>query len=916
MRSNYFPFITISVLLGLAWYSIAQQKDQKLLEANRLYELDYPSEEEEQRAIQLFQEVLRQSPSRDKIREYIQASERLGNLHQSLGETELAKNSYLQGIELQKTFQVSDTLVYDHHLFLGEVYFRLNRIDSSLYFLERAEQIQEQLTSSGQPERLYNALGVYFYETGNFTRAATYFSKAELVLQDDPGEFATFARYSFKSNKASALYKLGQYDSAQQIYRNLLDLGINLDQVRINLANTYLEQNLPNEAEAILNLLSPEFAVSSLSSLNLIAKSLLQQEDWAGLEEKLNQASALVAADSTKRQSFQKGIHYGLWGDFWTQKGNWELALKNYQLGLVQLHPEFENESVNINPENFVLGGSVLSLFDMLSKKAQTSWKAYAENGNEEYLNLGIDTWVKAFNLVRFISGNYENDEARIFLSDQSLRSFQVAVESLVDISVKENRTELLELAFEWSEESKAEGLLTGTWLEAQKRKSGIPETLIQEEQNLLFSISRNYQKQLDGISSEEELQRERIDLQVALSRLREKFKGFSGWDSPELPTFKLKSLQQNLPQNTSVLSLFSTPKSLFVFWVEDDFFDWTEIQKSQIGLEDLAKWVASIQLPGFSGWRNSPELASFSKQILGKFEKRIAESSELIVIPHDQFNGFPFELLEDSQGEILLEKFPIYYQFSSRFIEPVEAIDENHTTQVAFAPFVSSDAAKDRGFRKLPASEIEISVLKGRSWVGNQASKATFIKEVSGKGIIHLATHAVASPSESGQSFVAFYPENEEFRVFEQEISFLDLTGAKLVYLSACETGTGVLSPSEGLVSLARSFALAGAEQMVISQWVSEDRVAAYLAERFYRFLKQGYSPAESLQKAKIELLEDAQMVQFHHPFYWVNFRLVGQPTLPEDSMKNWILLIIVALIGLGLGLGLKGRIHRRREA
>lgn len=117
-----------------------------------------------------------------------------------------------------------------------------------------------------------------------------------------------------------------------------------------------------------------------------------------------------------------------------------------------------------------------------------------------------------------------------------------------------------------------------------------------------------------------------------------------------------------------------------------------------------------------------------------------------------------------------------------------------------------------------------------------------------------------------------------------------MDLNQVKLVYLSACETGAGQLSASEGLVSLARSFAFAGVEQMVISQWVSEDRVSAYLSGRFYSHLKAGESPSQSLRLAKLELLADRDMVQFHHPYYWANFKLIGQPSEATDQLKTFL--------------------------
>jgi CHAT domain-containing protein len=160
----------------------------------------------------------------------------------------------------------------------------------------------------------------------------------------------------------------------------------------------------------------------------------------------------------------------------------------------------------------------------------------------------------------------------------------------------------------------------------------------------------------------------------------------------------------------------------------------------------------------------------------------------------------------------------------------------------------------------------------------------------------IHLATHAKAESQDYNSSFIAFHPEQEEFRLFSQELSFQPLDSVELVFLSACETGSGQLNSSEGLISLARSFALAGANHLVTSLWLTENQVAVYLSEKFYEHLEDGETYSMALRLAKLDLLKDPQMSQFTDPGYWSNFVLIGQPELSSSALKtNYV------LIGLG---------------
>lgn len=902
LKKAAFASILILLTVVVGRFSFSQISNLKLEKANSLYLLDSPSEKDDLEAISLFEEVFSFAPDQLEATEFVIAAERLGNLYQAYGKTEDAVRSYRKAFVIKRAYQVPDTLVYNHHLYLGEALFGLSKLDSSLFHLQQAEQLQPQLKETAQPERLNNALGVYFFETGNFIRSISYFEKAESFLGPEQGEYEKYAKYSFLSNKASALYHLDKYDSAQAIYNQLLKFGINTDQIRINLAGTFIEEGKSEEAIRTLKEISESYSKSSSSYYNLLVKALLLQNELDQVNQTLLLAKALFEEDKSSRYSFQKGIYFSLWGDYYQKLENPVLALEFYQKAIVQLLPGFDQESIEANPSTFSLGMSSLTLFEILVKKAKTAWELGEKD--EQYFELGLESWRSAFGLAQFISVNFDNDEARIFLAEKALESYEDGIDLLYQFSVQKDKPELMSEAFAWAEQSKANGLKIGAKQESIKRAKGLPADLIQEERNLLYSISKNNQKQFGELSQENRqvLERERVDLQVQLSRLREKFKNYPGFDGKKEELFQTQAFQAILPSETAVFSIFLSDKYLFAFWITGEDFAWKAIGREEINLQAIDFWLKEVSI--FSSGNRfelSPEVKELSSLLFGDFENKIAGANELIIIPQGIFNSLPFELLPDSKGKILIEKVPVSYQFSAQFIQPVEKGFEP-SKMVGFAPFTGLNDSDLKGFAALQTSDEELAQFENNAFFGELATKSTFFNIAPSAEVIHLATHAVASSDDPDQAFIGFYPGENDFRLFAPELAYQSLENTKLVYLSACETGAGQLSKSEGLISLARSLAFAGAEQMVISQWVSEDQVSAYLANKFYSYALDGESFSRSLQLAKLDLINDPQMAQFHHPFFWANYRLIGQPTVSESN-SGWIfpiLGIVIVLLGV----------------
>jgi len=83
-------------------------------------------------------------------------------------------------------------------------------------------------------------------------------------------------------------------------------------------------------------------------------------------------------------------------------------------------------------------------------------------------------------------------------------------------------------------------------------------------------------------------------------------------------------------------------------------------------------------------------------------------------------------------------------------------------------------------------------------------------------------------------------------------EAAGLRLNGTYLVALSACETGLGEARSAEGVLGLKRGFAVAGAENLLITLWEISDEDTVALMDGFYERLLGGESPARALAGAQ----------------------------------------------------------------
>jgi CHAT domain-containing protein len=137
-------------------------------------------------------------------------------------------------------------------------------------------------------------------------------------------------------------------------------------------------------------------------------------------------------------------------------------------------------------------------------------------------------------------------------------------------------------------------------------------------------------------------------------------------------------------------------------------------------------------------------------------------------------------------------------------------------------------------------------------------------------------------------------------------EVYGLDLRGADLVVLSACQSQLGELSAGDELVGLSRAFIYAGTPSLVTSLWSVDDESTRFLMERFYGYLKEGQGKAAALRQAQLDTMAQEEWAS---SYYWAAFTLIGDMgavkfTAAPDRTLLWIggVALLFAVVGGGV--------------
>lgn len=789
----------------------------------------------------------------------------------------------------------------------GLIYSRLGEQQKALIMQEMALKLYLKNDSIDKQYlvNIYNGLAITSQELKDYSNAIKYYRSAEKLASVYNKSFLGI----IYGNWAICYRKLNDFKKSEYYYDKAIKeyQGLTVNKP-ISLANTY-----SNYAELALD-------------NKLYSKAFKLNE----------QAMELMIKTLGKKNPIVSNI-FRTFGRYYETVDDYDSALHYYQKSICSLFEHYNDLSIFSNPPvSETL--SRIHLLRSLKDKAGALKNYYSGSENIKHLRASLETYDLAIRLIDDIRLGYQDQESKLFLNENETSTYNEAI-SVADMLWKTTGDiQYKNFAFVCSEKSKASVLLSALRDAGAKGFGGIPDDLLQKENDLVRDIAF-YNEQVYEEKRKDDPDSLKIDLwEQKLFSANEQYDELRSNFENNYPayynlkyitgTISVEDMQKKMEKHVSVIEYSLTDSVLYTFLINRNNF---EFISQPLDTSFRSMFQVMIRAVGQLDptKHNAESFSLFIKSSSALYDYLInpltdkIQGNQLIIVPDGILSFLPFDALISAEGNIppghldykdlplLLKKFAVSTAYSSTMLFEQEIARNNKKVKglLAFAPSYGGDSQMAlRGvprynYRKdlaaIPGAREEVQriirMISGTSFIDSDATETNFKEKAGAYDIIHLAMHTVINnedPMYSKLVFTAVMENTEDGLLNTREIYNMHLK-ARMVVLSSCSSGEGTLQKGEGVISLARGFSYAGCPSLIMTLWEIEDRVSADLMVGYYSYLKKGYRKDVALQKAKVDFLNHHTQL-LSHPFYWSAYQCIGDTSpLFQPVYRNRYLLI-----------------------
>lgn len=831
----------------------------------------------------------------DKLEDIEKKKGQLYNMavvYYNIGDYKAAIEKLQEAIKFAFENQIQNTL-FDTYNILGMVYLDSGDIELAIQYFKKALSLKEDNNlKTEQLGNVYNSLGSCYDD--DLDKKTTYLEKA-LFYWEKPNTRLQF-RASLYGNLGFCYCEKGQFDLGESYLKKAETLS-----KKVGLKN--------NQSIAIL-----------YNSMGLCRKL---QKDYTKAIDLQKKAILTFSEDPTSKHPILAQFYKNL-GQTYFEAGNQANAIRTIKKSFYPLNYDSDKDLA-----------SVLSLPVLINNLAYAAFlhrEIFHSTSNKENLTLSRNFYKEAITVIDTQFYKISRD-SRINLSTLATPIYGGAIATNFLLYELTKDSLYVKEAFSFAEKSKAIILLNAINQTKAVQFFGISDSLIQNVDRL-SALKNYYKKQYQEKIKKQRLETDKdlLSLSNKILAVNQQYQQLQEKIAKKHPAYfqatrnlghtNISDIQSSvLKSNQTLLNYSIYDNDIYIFCVQKNDYNFFRIE----GDSSLSKEVENLVKNGIAAFHTSPEnqrtdsLASWSftnytKAAQNLYQKLIAPvkkqlTKQVIIIPDDVLGYIPFEVLLTKVPlrsnifrvyPFLIKEHQISYCYSATLLHQMQ--NKKHQAPpekklLGFAPFyngsidtliyqvtnisLSTDFQLQDSLTTLEESGPEVSIalglIGGDGWLDENATIDTFMRYANQYQLIHLATHGKADDQVGDYAYVTFRANdstNQFTKLYARDLYNMRLN-ADMVLLSACETGIGKLQKGEGIISLARAFAFAGAKSIFTTLWKVNDRKTKEIIISFYKYLKKNKPKDEALHLAKLDYLKNNDTAS--HPFFWAGMIGIG---------------------------------------
>ncbi len=330
----------------------------------------------------------------------------------------------------------------------------------------------------------------------------------------------------------------------------------------------------------------------------------------------------------------------------------------------------------------------------------------------------------------------------------------------------------------------------------------------------------------------------------------------------------KLKTLQKTLAHDQSeMIAYLSLESQVLIWYIGPDSIQVRSVFLPRSVLKDKIERIRKSLVDPKQAYDDKTAYELYLYLISPVLQW--LKSDHLVIVAHEDLHYLPFQALQIKPGaDYLGERYQISYAPSATVLTSLAPAGKLIKPRLL--------AIADPSLQYAPTEVRTIGERYSGGIITDTLPMEADVKTwAAGKELLHFAVHGSFTSAEPLLSYLHLKAgKGDDGKLTAAEMYGLPLDDARLVVLSACETGNVRATHANEVIGMMRGLIFAGADSLLLSAWKIDDQATAQWMQAFYAAAER--QPPAAAARAAIRTLRTK--ADYQHPYYWSPFLLISR--------------------------------------